>query len=394
MNGTGTDIWDVSDQFRFAYKSLKGNGSGAAVGYQSVPYAEQILVHGGTKSLPLFFDNAGATSISEAMRTFAVPQDWVQGRVKTLVLYFHGDVDNAAGQLYVKINNNKVAFNGNAQALTQPLWKQWNIDLTSMGGNMRSVGSLTIGVSGSGKGLVLVDDIRLYRSAPDVVVPVDPGTAGLSAYYTMDGDMKDSSGKGNHGTLVNNQVFVDSKAGFGKALQFDGIDDYVELPISTLMNTLDSVTFATWVNFDSSNANSFQRIFDFGGPTPAVGNPNNYMFLTPRQGTSGPMRFAIRKTTSTAESLVDAPAMVPTDWHHLAVMINGAAMTMQLCLDGQVVGSGATLVLPKDLGVTNQNWLGRSQWTADGYLTGQLDEFRIYNRALSEGEVRYLAGDR
>ncbi len=27
MNGTGTDVWDASDQFRFVYKALKGNGS-------------------------------------------------------------------------------------------------------------------------------------------------------------------------------------------------------------------------------------------------------------------------------------------------------------------------------------------------------------------------------
>ena len=44
--------------------------------------------------------------------------------------------------------------------------------------------------------------------------------------------------------------------------------------------------------------------------------------------------------------------------------------------------------------MTNQNWLGRSQWTADAFFTGVLDDFRIYNRALSESEVRYLAGDR
>jgi hypothetical protein len=51
-------------------------------------------------------------------------------------------------------------------------------------------------------------------------------------------------------------------------------------------------------------------------------------------------------------------------------------------------------VLPKDLGVTNQNWIGRSQFTADGFFNGAVDDFRIYNRVLSAPEVRYLAGDR
>jgi hypothetical protein len=59
-----------------------------------------------------------------------------------------------------------------------------------------------------------------------------------------------------------------------------------------------------------------------------------------------------------------------------------------------VAASGLTATLPKDLGSTTQNWLGRSQYTADAYFSGALDEFRIYNRALSAGEVRYLVGDR
>ncbi len=59
-----------------------------------------------------------------------------------------------------------------------------------------------------------------------------------------------------------------------------------------------------------------------------------------------------------------------------------------------MVASGPTTILPKDIGNTTQNWLGRSQYTADAYLLGSLDDFRIYNRVLSQAELRYLAGDR
>jgi len=76
------------------------------------------------------------------------------------------------------------------------------------------------------------------------------------------------------------------------------------------------------------------------------------------------------------------------------VAIDGASMRVRMYVDGTVVGSTTVTVLPKDLGKTTQNWLGRSQFVADAYLTGSLDDFRIYNRALSEGELRYLAGDR
>ena len=75
-------------------------------------------------------------------------------------------------------------------------------------------------------------------------------------------------------------------------------------------------------------------------------------------------------------------------------MIDGTAMTATLYLDGTVAATSSVAVLPKDLGVTNQNWIGRSQFTADAFFNGMVDDFRLYNRAVSGSEIRYLAGDR
>jgi hypothetical protein len=204
--------------------------------------------------------------------------------------------------------------------------------------------------------------------------------------YAMEGNVQDTSGKNNHGAASGEPLYIQGLTSMGKALQFDGLNDYVELPIGTLLSTSSSMTVATFANMAESTS-GWQRIFDFGtGST-------NYMFLTPRQGTSGTMRFAIR-TTAVTEQQATAPATLPFGWHHVAVVIDSAAMQLRLYMDGTLVASGATTLLPKDLGVTTQNWLGRSQFTADGFYNGSLDDFRIYNRALSEAEVRYLAGDR
>ena len=143
----------------------------------SAPYAEQTIVHGGSQSMPLFYDNPGATSYSEATRTFAVPQDWVQGGIKTLVLYFHGAADNAAGQLYVKINNTKVVYNGKADVLTMPLWKQWNIDLASVGGNLRSVRTP------DDRRIRLGQGDRVHRRHPAVSVCPGRGATGGSGHH-------------------------------------------------------------------------------------------------------------------------------------------------------------------------------------------------------------------
>jgi hypothetical protein len=289
--------------------------------------------------------------------------------------------------LYVKINDKKVVYHSGAAATALPLWKQWNIDLASVGTNLKSVKSLTIGIgdgSGGGKGVLYIDDILLYKAAPAIVAPADPAKNGLVAYYMMEGNAQDSSGKNYHGTTSGNIGYEDGPA--GKAMIFNGTNAYVTLPIGPLLATLTDTTVATNVYF-ANTGGGWQRIFDFGSGTTV------YMFLCPRQGTTGTMRFAIR-TAAVNEQIVNAPATLPSGWHHVALVLDSKTMRITLYLDGVQVGSAATTILPKDMGNTTQNWLGKSQYAADAYFTGSLDEFRIYNRVLSAAEIRYLAGDR
>jgi len=357
---------------------------GSQVGYDASPFAEKTVIHGGKQSMPLMYDNTAAAN-SEATLTFDAAQDWTQHGVTTLVVYFRGQVTNAPASLYVKINTTKVPFGNNA-ATAMPLWRQWSIPLAATGANLKSVKSLTLGVEGSGTGTVFIDDIRLYATAPEAVNPADPGTAGLAALYTMNGNVQDSSGKNYHGTIRGDASYEPGYA--GQALVFNGTNAYVDLPIGPLMNSLTDTTVATHVYFGGGSG-SWQRIFDFGSGSGTA----PYMFLSPRQGTAGNMRFAIRSAT-VAEQIVNSPGPMTVGWHHTAVVIDSQAKTVTLYLDGEPVASAATTVLPKDMGNTTQNWIGRSQYAADAYFFGSIDDFRIYNRVLSEGELRYLAGDR
>ncbi|MHC4677432.1 MAG: LamG-like jellyroll fold domain-containing protein [Planctomycetota bacterium] len=140
--------------------------NGSQVGYLTPPAIETGIVHGGKQSMPLLYSNTGGAMYSEAARTFAAPQDWTKYGIKALVLYFHGTAGNA-GQLYVKINGSKAAYPGDAIDLARPRWKQWGIDLASLGINLQSVTTLAIGVDGVGAGGTLyVDDIGLHPSVP------------------------------------------------------------------------------------------------------------------------------------------------------------------------------------------------------------------------------------
>ena len=127
---------------------------------------ETVIVHTGDQSMPLDFDNSTA-QFSEATRTFEQTQDWTRSGVQTLVLFFHGSDTNTGGGLYVKINDTRVAYDGDPANLTAAGWNEWRIPLAAMAGtDLSAVTSLTIGVDGGGEGVVYIDDIVLDSRTP------------------------------------------------------------------------------------------------------------------------------------------------------------------------------------------------------------------------------------
>jgi Concanavalin A-like lectin/glucanases superfamily len=81
--------------------------------------------------------------------------------------------------------------------------------------------------------------------------------------------------------------------------------------------------------------------------------------------------------------------LATASWQHVAITVAGTVGTLYVA-GTQAAQNAAMTLSPSSLGITTQNWLGRSQFSLDAYLTGQIDNFRIYNRALSAAEVKQL----
>ncbi|MBL7144343.1 MAG: LamG domain-containing protein [Phycisphaerae bacterium] len=193
---------------------------------------------------------------------------------------------------------------------------------------------------------------------------------------------QDSSGNGYDGTIFGEPMWVTGQ--IGGALEFDGSNDYVELPIGSLISSLTNSTFTIWVDF-SNEGGAWQRILDFG--TGTIVN----MFITPRMGTDGTMRFAITIDTYNDEDQTTAQETLPSGWHHVALTINPDENIHSLYLDGELAAQNTSARhTPSTLGETNQNWLGRSQYAADGYFDGRLDDFRVYDRVLTSKQIEDL----
>ncbi|MCL2731304.1 MAG: glycoside hydrolase family 127 protein [Actinomycetia bacterium] len=171
---------------------------------------------------------------------------------------------------------------------------------------------------------------------------------------------------------------------FGQALKLGGDDpaQYVALPAAVLAGLTD-FTVATWVDRASTDGQDWSRVFDFGSGTGAN------MFLTVSAGGGG-ARFAITTGGSQDEQRIDAPDPIPTGWTHVAVTLAGGTGT--LYVGGEEVARNTALTLtPSDLAGAGNVWIGRSQY-GDPPLDAAVDEFQIYDRALTQAEVRSLTG--
>jgi hypothetical protein len=166
----------------------------------------------------------------------------------------------------------------------------------------------------------------------------------------------------------------------GNAVKLSGSGEYVSLP-DGIVSGLNDFTISAWVNPSQNSA--WSRVFDFGTGTTAN------MFLTLSAG-GGPLRFAITTGGGGAEQRINGPGTLPLNtWSHVAVTLSGSTGT--LYVNGTPVGTNTNMTLhPPDLGATNQNWIGRSQYP-DPFLNATVDDFQIYDRALSTAEIAALA---
>ncbi len=373
-NYSGDEGQEVFSTWLDGY-NITTNGSQA--GHDLPPYVERTVVHSGLQSMPLLYSNTGSATTSEVTRTFDAAQDWTGGGVKSLSLWFYGDPDNT-GQLYVKINNKKVPYNGSASNITRGQWQPWNIDLSAIGENLKNITKLTIGVEGAGAaGMIYVDDIRLYPKTPEMIVPVDPGKNGLLAEYLFANGATDSSGQGHNGTFLGNAYAADS------VLVLDGTDDAVSIPRLGGPNaTFNRCTYSMWM---------------YSVPEPATSgfiggiNSNNW--------TTGGIHCKI--VDGHANAGINALAggdmngrtiVGPDEWFHLALTVSDTEAAIYL--NGQREDSrGFSTPLVMYLG---NGCIGAYSDNGDiqRELTGKMDDVRIYDRAVSEAELLWLAGAR
>jgi hypothetical protein len=159
---------------------FEGNHTGSIVGDEdTASYTEEIIVHGGSQSMPYFYDNnkQDFSKYSEAELTLDYPRDWTQQDVDKLVIWFRGVSNNDAEPLYVAVSNSTgepaIVIHDEPVATQIGIWTEWVIplqDFADQGIDLTDVDRIAIGIGTrgnvtipGGSGKMYFDDILLYR---------------------------------------------------------------------------------------------------------------------------------------------------------------------------------------------------------------------------------------
>jgi len=223
--------------------------------------------------------------------------------------------------------------------------------------------------------------------------PVDPGTDGLVAYYPLDGDALDASGNGLDGTLAvtgdsNDATFVAGVSGMAIDLlptEVGTVGPYVDCGADpNYFDLVEAITVGAWVNIRSI-PDEWRAIVAKGDSAWRIGNVGATTAF--HFGFCG---YASRPTTHGIDGNI---AVGLDEWHYVCGtydITDGAKLYVDGVLNVKVADTAGIAVNTFD--VTIGANLEDTGWKPYRLWDGMIDEVKIYNRALTNGEVNFLAG--
>jgi hypothetical protein len=223
----------------------------------------------------------------------------------------------------------------------------------------------------------LLDDVRVYPraiSAAEVQSLMQEAVnLAPAAEYEFDSSSAiDSSGNGNNGTLVGGPTFTTGVT--GQTIQLNGSNQYVTVANSSDLNPTSAITLSAWINATDWNGN--RRIIQ-------KGNTDDQYRLTAE---SGVLKFDVHGV-----GVITAALPSTGVWHLIIGTYDGT--TMKLYVDGVVVASaaatGSIAVTSDPLDVGNKN----GSVVGSDTFHGDLDDVRIYDRAISASEIQSLLSE-
>jgi PKD repeat protein len=213
-------------------------------------------------------------------------------------------------------------------------------------------------------------NLSAYSSVAGVAT-LSAAQAGLVAAYGLNegsgSSVADVSGNNNKGTLTSGVTWT-TQGKFGKALVFNGFSGRVDIIDAPSLRLTTAMTLEAWVN--PTTVSSAWRDVVYKG------NDNYYLMATSSQSSVPAGRVGANRAYGTSP-------LATNTWTHLAVTYDHA--TLRLYVNGVQVSSvaytGNITTSANPLQIGGDSIYGQ-------YFQGLIDEVRVYNRALSQAEIK------
>ena len=189
--------------------------------------------------------------------------------------------------------------------------------------------------------------------------------------------LPDLSGRGNNGALTNMDASDWVSGQYGRALDFDGSNDKVELGARDLLRQ--PLSISAWAYRRSSNAN--HTIID--GATDSSNSFGAHLRFT----TANKIRWYFNNANLSSADTTTTPSL--NAWHHVIGTFDG--VTSRIYFNGVLEASTTGDAFGTAAGNYRIGCLSTVYGADVGVMDGLIDDIRIYNRALTESEIRLLA---
>jgi parallel beta-helix repeat protein len=188
----------------------------------------------------------------------------------------------------------------------------------------------------------------------------------------------DSSGNGNDGT-IHTAAWVDGKV--GKALHFNGVDSWVQVPSSLTLSGLSQITLEVWIKLDNFAPYNLPKGIISKGDGVAMPSPHTEYELALFNNTPS---FGVFNGNEVFRCTANNATPDTDTWYHIVGTWNGTVYYVYV--NGVLVKSGTNSPIspysdPIELQIGR---IGTWPWT---YFAGTIDEVKIYNYARTPQDI-------
>ena len=210
-------------------------------------------------------------------------------------------------------------------------------------------------------------------------------TENLVAFYSFNGNAEDQTSNANHGTVYGATPTTDRWGNENGAYAFDGTDDYIlcTTEVGPFGNASRTISF--WAKTDVNPGSSQQNaVLSYGGNIYNSGS-----------------RFEINLNAKCLGVGVDVSGFYLTksfdnsdnDWHHYVVVFDNSVSNkmsdISFYSDGQLLSTNCSYKGDVYVNTLNQQKLNIGRlFTGDRYFKGSIDDIKIFDKALTDGEVQ------